>query len=112
MKTLKMKRMISVMAVMSIAMMSMADTPRKLYNDKVVEGRVTLREVCCKTANGYERSVRSELNYLASGVLESKNVYIWDAISNSWRLSKSYLYTSPSGVELITYANDGKTVLK
>lgn len=82
----------------------------RLWKD-VVEGRVTLREVCCKTDNGYERSVRSELSYLANGVLESKNVYHWDAVSHCWRLSKSYFYTSASDVELITYDKDGKTVL-
>lgn len=48
MKTLKMKRMMSVMAMMSVAMIALAGNPQKLYNDKVVEGRVTLREVCCK----------------------------------------------------------------
>lgn len=111
MKTLKMKRMMSVMAMMSVAMIALAGNPQKLYNDKVAGGRVTLREVCCKTDNGYERSVRSELSYLANGVLESKNVYRWDAVSRCWRLSKSYFYTSPSDVELITYDKDGKTVM-
>lgn len=111
MKTLKMKRMMSIMAMMSVAMIALAGNPQKLYNDKVVEGRVTLREVCCKTDNGYERFVRSELGYLANGVLESKNVYRWDAVSRCWRLSKSYFYTSPSDVELITYDKDGKTVM-
>ncbi len=111
MKTLKMKRIMSVVAMVSVAMVALAGNPQKLYNDKVVEGRVTLREVCCKTDNGYERSVRSELSYLANGVLESKNVYRWDAVSHCWRLSKSYFYLTPSDVELITYGKDGKTVL-
>lgn len=111
MKTLKMKRIMSVVAMMSVAMIALAGNPQKLYNDKVVEGRVTLREVCCKADNGYERFVRSELSYLANGVLESKNVYRWDAVSHCWRLSKSYFYLTPSDVELITYGKDGKTVL-
>lgn len=108
MKTSKVRRMISVVAMMGIAMVSMAGTPLKLYNDEVMEGKVTIREVCCKTADGYERSVRSELIYLADGILESKNIYRWDAAYNCWMLSKSYLYLSPSEVELVAYDRHGK----
>lgn len=112
MKTSKVKRMISVVAILSIAMASMADTPQKLYNDEVVEGRVTLREVCRKTTHGYERAVRSELIYLSDGTLESKNIYRWDVTSYCWRLSKSYLYSSPSNIEMVIYDKDGKIAMK
>lgn len=112
MKTSKVKRMISVASLLCIAVVAGAGTPQKLYNDEMVEGRVTLREVCRKTATGYERSVRSELIYLSDGTLESKNIYRWDMISHCWRLSKSYFYSSSSTIEMVIYDKEGKTALK
>ncbi len=106
MKTLNLKRMASVLVVMLMAVVAMAQTPERIYNDFKENNRTLVREICSWSDDGYVLDTRCEMQYDADGSLLSKNVYKWDADAGSWTLARSYFYTT-GNVRMVSYKENG-----